>query len=440
MKICVLAFGSRGDVQPAVALSARLAGRGHGVRLVAPLNFAKLAAGRGFDFVALPLDITEELQSEADILFSARVQPLAFIRWSIKIWRKVIGIFLPSILDAGEGAELVVATGLMDTLGGMLAERLGVPCVYAWWLPMLAARDFLFNTTENPLPRFPGWLNRGIVLTYESALWLATRGALSRAREDFGLGRAGLTPPLRAAVGRGETLLLAYSGELLPRSREWPANVETTGWWTLPDGDGWTPPPELARFLAEGREPIYVGFGSMTFKDHDETFWAVLGALGALDKTGARAIVAAGWGGLQRDDLPASAFALDEAPHDWLFDRVAAIVHHGGAGTTGAAVRAGKPSIVTPFVVDQFAWAHTLYARGIAPEPLPHRKLTAEALAAAITTALGDADMRRRAAKIGERVRAEDGVGRAVAVIERVGTQSERRARLSRSSLSSISP
>jgi sterol 3beta-glucosyltransferase len=437
MKICVLALGSRGDVQPAVALSARLAERGHEVRLVAPLNFAKLAAGRGFDFVALPLDMTDELQSEFDILFSSRLQPLALIRWSIKFWRKAIGIVSPSVLKAGEGAELVVGTGSMDMLGGMLAERLGVPCVYAWWLPMLAARDFLFNTTENPLPRLPGWLNRGGVQTYESVLWLATRGAFSRAREDFGLGRAGLTPPLRAAVARGETLLLGYSDELLPRSREWPANVETTGWWTLPDGLGWTPPPELARFLAEGGEPIHVGFGSMTFKDRDETFRAVLGAL---DKTGARAIVAAGWGGLQREDLPASVFALDEAPHDWLFDRVAAIVHHGGAGTTGAVVRAGKPSIVTPFLVDQFAWAHTLYARGIAPEPLPHRKLTADALAAAITTALGDADMRRRAAKIGERVRAEDGVGRAVAVIERVGTQSERRARLSRSSLLSISP
>src|SRR5271165_5377049 len=102
--------------------------------------------------------------------------------------------------------------------------RPGVPPFCDGLLPMLAARDFLFNTTENPLPRLPGWLNRGGVQTYESALWLATRGALSRAREDFGLGRAGLAPPLRAAVARGETLLLAYSDELLPRSREWPAN------------------------------------------------------------------------------------------------------------------------------------------------------------------------------------------------------------------------
>ena len=110
--------------------------------------------------------MTDELQSEFDILFSSRLQPLALIRWSIKFWRKAIGIVSPSVLKAGEGAELVVGTGSMDMLGGMLAERLGVPCVYAWWLPMLAARDFLFNTTENPLPRLPGWLNRGGVQTY----------------------------------------------------------------------------------------------------------------------------------------------------------------------------------------------------------------------------------------------------------------------------------
>ena len=167
MKICVLALGSRGDVQPAVALSARLAERGHEVRLVAPLNFAKLAAGRSFDFVALPLDMTDELQSEFDILFSSRLQPLALIRWSINFWARHWSRS-PYVLKAGEGAELVVGTGSMDMLGGMLAERLGVPCVYAWWLPMLAARDFLFNTTENPLPRLPGRLNRGGVQTYQS--------------------------------------------------------------------------------------------------------------------------------------------------------------------------------------------------------------------------------------------------------------------------------
>ena len=123
----------------------------------------------------------------------------------------------------------------------------------------------------------------------------------------FGLGRAGLTPPLRAAVARGETSLLAYSDELLPRSREWPGMSKRPGWWTLPTAC-WTPPPELAASLPE-REPIYVGFGSMTFKDRDETFRAVLGVL---DKTGARAIVTAGWGDCNARIFPLLVFALDE--------------------------------------------------------------------------------------------------------------------------------
>jgi sterol 3beta-glucosyltransferase len=203
---------------------------------------------------------------------------------------------------------------------------------------------------------------------------------------------------------------------LLPRSREWPANVETTGWWFLDDGVNWTPPPELDRFLADGPPPVYVGFGSMALFDRDASLDTVLRAL---EQAGARAVVSAGWGGLARAHRPPSVYALDEAPHDWLFPRMAAIVHHGGAGTTGAALRAGKPSVVTPFITDQHAWARLLFARGLAPAPLPHRLLTADALASAIRTALSDAAMRERAAAIGATVRAENGLARAVAAIER---------------------
>ena len=131
------------------------------------------------------------------------------------------------------------------------------------------------------------------------------------------------------------------------------------------------------------------------------------------------AVVRAGWGGLRHDRLPDTVYALDKAPHDWLLPRMAAIVHRGGAGTTGAALRAGKPSVVTPFIVDQFAWARLLQARGLAPAPLPHRALTADALAGAIGAALSDADMRRRAEDMGARVRAEDGVARAVETVLR---------------------
>ena len=160
----------------------------------------------------------------------------------------------------------------------------------------------------------------------------------------------------------------------------------------------------------------------MAFRDRDALLDMVLTAVA---RVGVRAVLGSGWGGLAHGILPPSVFAVDEAPHDWLFPHMAAIVHHGGAGTTGAAIRAGKPSVVTPFITDQFAWARLLNARGLAPAPLPHRTVTADALAAAINTALHDGAMRERAKAIGATVRAENGLVRAVDAIERsIGGQS----------------
>ena len=130
-------------------------------------------------------------------------------------------------------------------------------------------------------------------------------------------------------MARGETLLLAYSEALLPRSREWPANAIVTGWWFLDDGARWSPPSELERFLAEGPAPIYVGFGSMAFRDRDAATDVVLKAVA---NVGARAVLGSGWGGLASGNLPPFVFPLEDVPHDWLFPRMAAIVHHGGAG------------------------------------------------------------------------------------------------------------
>jgi UDP:flavonoid glycosyltransferase YjiC (YdhE family) len=418
MKVAVLAYGSRGDVQPAVALASALAARGHAASLIAPSNFGALAAGRGVDFRPLPIDTAEGMHdAENERLFAEGGDPFAFLRWLNQAGRK-IGALAPTALASAKGAELIVPTGLMDSLGGMLAERLRAPCVYAWWQPMLAARDFLFSAGETAPPRFPGWGNRAMFLAYEQAMWLIARRGLRSARELYELPAAPFQPPLRRAVARGATLLLAYSAAPLARSRDWPANVEVTGSWFLDDGARWTPPPGLERFLADGAAPVYVGFGSMSLRDADALLDAILGALA---RVCARAIVSAGWGGLGGAALPPAVFALDEAPHDWLFPRMAAIVHHGGAGTTGAALRAGKPSVVTPFIADQFAWARLLAARGLAPPPLPRRALTAERLAVAIGAALNDSAMRQRAAAIGATVRAEDGLARAVAAIERCG-------------------
>jgi len=137
----------------------------------------------------------------------------------------------------------------------------------------------------------------------------------------------------------------------------------------------------------------------------------------ALQQTGQRGLLASGWGGLQATELPDTIYQIDAAPHDWLFPQVAAVVHHGGAGTTAAGLRAGKPTVICPFIADQPFWGKVVYARGVGPQPIPQKKLTVEGLAVAIATAVNDVPMQQCAAKLGAQIRAEDGIACAVNLI-----------------------
>ena len=303
----------------------------------------------------------------------------------------------------------------MQSFGAMAAEYWRAAAVHAWPWPAVASRDFLCSLT--PPPRFPPpeWFNRLAFDLGDQLVWLLARPILQQVRAAHGLGRAGFTPDLRRAIARGEPLLLPYSEAFLPRSREWPGNIHVTGYWRLERSDEWRPSAALASFLDQAPAPVHIGFGSMVMKDPEATFRLVVEAARA---AGVRAVVNSGWGGLTTRDRPIDVHLVDDVPHDWLFSRVSAIVHHGGAGTTGAALGAGKPSIVVPFILDQFFWAQQLHARGVAPRPTPFRTLTSQALAAAIREALNDETMRKRAQILGAAVAAEDGLAKAVAIVE----------------------
>ena len=170
-------------------------------------------------------------------------------------------------------------------------------------------------------------------------------------------------------------------------------------------------------FLEAGSPPVYIGFGSMSSREPEATTRLVIEAL---RRVGQRAILLSGWGGLQKTDLPDMVFMGESLPHAWLFPRVAAVVHHGGAGTTAAGLRAGVPSITVPFFGDQPFWGRRIAELGVGPEPIPRRRLTVERLASAIQQAVGDDGMRLRAAKLGARIRAEDGIAGAVEIIRQV--------------------
>jgi UDP:flavonoid glycosyltransferase YjiC (YdhE family) len=249
------------------------------------------------------------------------------------------------------------------------------------------------------------------------AVWTTARSSGNNARREIlGQRPAPWSWPAALAPGRLGPLLYGLSPAFLGKPHDWPPAIEVTGFWSLVEETAWTPPPELLRFIERGPAPVYLGFGSMSHRSPEATTRLVLSAI---QQSGQRALLHTGWGGLDPGTVPDNVLMIGSVPHAWLFERVAAVVHHGGAGTTAAGVRAGVPSLIVPFHGDQPFWAARVAALGVGPRPIKRQRLTAPALAEAIKRAVSDEPMRRRAAELGALVRAEDGVGQAVAVIER---------------------
>jgi UDP:flavonoid glycosyltransferase YjiC (YdhE family) len=212
-------------------------------------------------------------------------------------------------------------------------------------------------------------------------------------------------------------ILLPVSAEISPLNPAWPKQVRQTNYWFARGDSNWVPPSNLVKFLGSGSRPIAVSLGVMSMSGEQARQGARL-VLAALLSTGRRAIIQ-GWddalGGMQ---LPGTIFHAGSLPHAWLFDQVDAVVHHGGFGTTAAVLRAGGPGVIIPHIIDQFYWGQQVFQAGAGPRYIPRGKLTAQNLAAALTTALTDATMRARAAELGRKIRsAPDGVRQAVQII-----------------------
>lgn len=199
-------------------------------------------------------------------------------------------------------------------------------------------------------------------------------------------------------------------------SANWGDRIQVTGYWFLEQPKDWQPSAALQDFLAAASPPVYIGFGSMSGENPIQ-FTKII--IEALKQTDQRGILLTGWGGLAQMDLPDRVFLLDSAPHDWLFPKMAAIIHHGGAGTTAAALKAGVPSVVVPFFGDQPFWGDRAYQLGTSPAPIHKTELTVDRLVRAITTAVTDVKMRQQAKAIAKEIRAEDGVKQAVTAMDR---------------------
>lgn len=425
-RLVMIATGSRGDVQPQVALARGLEAAGWRVRFATHRCFAPLVETAGLELFVLPGDSQSFFSGPAGVALREKLGQRKAADWC----RRYLGLFLRGFLAectrAAEGADAVLYWP-PSQVGPSLGERMGVPSIGVATYPLPHCRTRAFANPFYPPPPpaleraarrvgLGGLLNAWTWRLGEPVWRDAVRAEIDRWRTTS-LGLAPLTARREREIARRTPHLLGFSPAVLPPPRDWPEHLHVTGWWFLDLAGSWSPPEELAAFLAAGPPPVGIGFGSMTSRSPAATTGTVLEAL---RRSGQRAVLLSGWGGLEQSALPDQVLLVRDAPHDWLFPRLSAVVHHGGSGTTAAALRAGIPSLVVPFGFDQDLWGRRLAGLGLAPEPIPHAALTPEALAAALGRLAGDDAMRRRAADFAPVVRAEDGVARAAAVVERL--------------------
>ncbi|MDX2161716.1 MAG: glycosyltransferase [bacterium] len=412
MTITIIASGTRGDVQPYIALAQGLVTAGEHVRLITSDDFEPLVREAGVEFASLGESVESVLQSPE---WRAATESGNFI----KIVQRMNAEMKPRaaamaerLPDLMRGSDVIVAG-----MGGMgagfsIAEKFAIPVIQAYVFPITPTSAF-------PSPLTPGLplaaLNRPSFHIMRQMLWVSGRAADTAVRARLGMSPSPMFGHYQALAARQSPVLYGYSAHVIPRPADWDARTHVTGYWFLDPPTEWTAPADLLAFLDAGAPPIYIGFGSMASRSPEES--ARL-ALTALERSGQRGVIASGWGGMRAADLPPHVFMLASAPHSWLFPRMAAVVHHGGAGTTAAGLRAGVPSQVVPFMGDQPYWGRRVLDLGVGPAPIPRRRLTADGLAASITAMLTDTALRDRAAALGARIRAEDGVAEAVRLIQ----------------------
>ncbi|MFF2727494.1 glycosyltransferase [Streptomyces sp. NPDC058008] len=395
MRILIVTAGSRGDVAPFTGLGRRLADAGHHVAVAAHASFAALIGGCGFEHRLMPGD------PEALLRGWHRAASPEEARALTRAYADGLG---DGVADAvAGGTDLVLSAAGPAPLSRAAGEAFGVPVFGTYLVPAFATREFALPNA------------RGAVAPGPEGNLAAGRSVVERAEGVF----AGAVTRLRARLGLPaeapedtRPVFQGFSPLVLPRPADWPSRVEVSGYWWPARPQGWQPPAELADFLQSGPPPVFIGFGSMAPGQGDRLSELIARAV---KRAGVRAVVQAGWaelGGWGPDIL-----AIGDVPHDWLFPRTAAVVHHAGAGTTAAGLRAGVPALPVPVMADQPFWATRLHQLGVAPKPLPFQDLTAEALGVSLTECLSGPDLRRRAAELAHGIAAEDGAGAVLAGI-----------------------
>ncbi|MBN1452700.1 MAG: glycosyltransferase family 1 protein [Anaerolineales bacterium] len=414
MRIVIIAPGSRGDVQPYIALGKGLQNAGHFVRLVSHSNFESLVTSYGLEFWSFGNDVQDAVENSEMRELTEKGNFLLLMAKMAKEAQREALRFAEGGLMAAQGMDIVLSGMGGLYIGIAIAEKLDIPLVQAYVVPFTPTRELSSVLT----PKLPTLLNRLSHQLTRQLMWQGFRSADTIARKKvLNIPAAPLLGPYNSKSTHNMPILYGFSPSVIPAPSDWNDNTYITGFWFVDESDDFQPPAALLDFLQSGSPPVYIGFGSMSNRNPEQTADLVIQALAL---TNQRAILLSGWGGLQKTNIPDSIFMIDAIPHSWLFPRVSAVIHHGGASTTAAGLNAGVPSVIIPFFGDQPFWGQRIADLGVGSKPIPRKTLTAEKLATAIREVVSNEDMRQRAAKLGNKIQTENGIKSAVEIFNKL--------------------
>lgn len=419
MKILIPTIGTQGDVQPYVALGKALKASGHEVTICTCEYFKPFIQESGLGYAYVNNDFIDFMHSpEGKVILGNAGSAWETLKTVMPMMPRLFQLQERQMEDMWVACrktdpDLILyhmkAVGAPD-----FAEKLGVPSMMAFWLPIHVPTTRFPAMGFPDLPLGPGyrWLTYQLI---NKAMVLAG-GKVKKWRKKHGL--SSRSPGLRMQLpdGRPIPVVYGFSRYVISPPEEWAGRATVSGYWFLNQDEAWEPPQSLSKFLSNGEPPIYFGFGSIFGRNPKQGTQLILEAV---RRTGVRAILARGWGGIETgaSAQPDSVICIDSAPHSWLFPRVSAVVHHGGCGTTAAGLLAGKPSIICPFFGDQPFWGRQVERMGVGPSPIPQKKMTVDRLCDAIDTVMNDAVMRENALALGRRLQTENGTSNAAAFI-----------------------
>lgn len=413
MQITILAAGSQGDVQPYLALAVGLKNDGYGVRFAANSNFAGLAAEYELDFFPIRVDSFEIIHKPRARTWLDSDSPIRLALNTIRAVRPVVPQLLVDSFDACKGSRLIIYNCYALPFVYYFGRYLEIPCIPATLHPVPTGS---YPAIHSNIRNSPGKsFNRFTHMVVNQISWQVFLPDVRK----FWKGRepVAFIGPFKKIMDEPFPLLCGYSPTVVPKADDLPGHLVLCGYWFLEAPPGWQPDPGLTDFINSGRRPIYIGFGSMgNPKDNQATTDMIARALA---DSGQRAVLAAGWSSLgSGQHLPEYIFPIKDIPHQWLFPQMAAIVHHGGIGTTGAGLSAGVPNIVVSHFGDQMYWGKRIAELGAGPEPIARKNLTRERLAQAISMAIHDRAMKQNAETIGAKILAEEGISKAIQAIK----------------------